>query len=109
MGVDLYVLRPGESLAELERRESADHFGLRNKAMAELERVAAEAGIERITISHEESISPGEAAQIARGFRQYLSDLDGGRDVRDPEIRQIVEQFAGFCERAGRAGGYVCW
>jgi hypothetical protein len=111
MGLDLYILARGETVEELERRESADHFGLRNKAMSELGKLTEEAGTGLIVGGEDEPIPPEAAAEIAHKLRSYLAETEPGPpgSPTDEEMRGIASDFASFCERASEEAGYVTW
>jgi hypothetical protein len=111
VGFDLYILKEGESTAELEARESAEHFGLRTKTMRELQELALQAGAGVVLSGDEEPMTPGEAREIADKLELFIASSQPGEtgSHTDEEMLEIAHDFVSFCRRAAEQGGYVTW
>jgi hypothetical protein len=109
-GIYLYVLHRGETLEEFEQRDAADHFGLPNRTMSELESLAAKAGTGPVAgFVGEERVSAEKAAEMAKKIRAFLAESEPGPrgSTDDEEMRRIAADYAAFCERAAEQGGFA--
>ena len=78
MGFTFYVLHRGESIEELDARESADYFALKTKTTVELGKLAAQAGVDPIPTGDNVAVPPDQADEIARNLRRYLATSEPG-------------------------------
>ena len=110
MGIDLYILRRGETMGEYERRESAHHFGGTNSTMGALEDLAKRGGVDSIAgYAGQEVVSPEVAEENARKIRALLPTLEPGPpgSETDEDLLELLAAYASFCEQAAEQGGFT--